>query len=222
MYRKIYIFGGDTIKVFKLFANGPSAKQFKSVIVVFLKPLLLILRSKHGSICCPSKPKQKQAFLSPCKVSARVLQNIIMNASTAACHRGGWDNTELMHTADPCLLGNVYTWISDSPVGSLETSVILFVLSQAMVETVNNLLQPQASNAWRDLTTSDQLRAATMLLDTVEQSAFVLADNLLKTDIVRENTDNIRKWPLLYRRAREPCIAKEGKDKSIYGGLDSK
>ncbi|XP_004395007.1 PREDICTED: latrophilin-3 isoform X3 [Odobenus rosmarus divergens] len=63
---------------------------------------------------------------------------------------------------------------------------------QAMVETVNNLLQPQASNAWRDLTTSDQLRAATMLLDTVEESAFVLADNLLKTDIVRENTDNIQ------------------------------
>ncbi|XP_075459571.1 adhesion G protein-coupled receptor L3 isoform X5 [Ascaphus truei] len=65
-------------------------------------------------------------------------------------------------------------------------------LNKAMVETVNNLLQPQALNAWRDLTTSDQLRAATMLLDTVEEGAFVLADNLLKTDIVRENTDNIQ------------------------------
>ncbi|XP_050804146.1 adhesion G protein-coupled receptor L3 isoform X15 [Gopherus flavomarginatus] len=63
---------------------------------------------------------------------------------------------------------------------------------QAMVETVNNLLQPQALNAWRDLTASDQLRAATMLLDTVEESAFVLADNLLKSDVVRENTDNIQ------------------------------
>ncbi|GCB79883.1 hypothetical protein scyTo_0016057, partial [Scyliorhinus torazame] len=62
---------------------------------------------------------------------------------------------------------------------------------QAMVETVNNLLQPQALEAWKDLMTSDQLRAATMLLDTVEQGAFVLADNLLKTDIVRENTENI-------------------------------
>lgn len=82
-----------------------------------------------------------------------------------------------------------------------------------MVETVNNLLQPQASNAWRDLTTSDQLRAATMLLDTVEESAFVLADNLLKTDIVRENTDNIRKWPLLYRRARDLWTAEERKEK---------
>ncbi|XP_040178482.1 adhesion G protein-coupled receptor L3 isoform X5 [Rana temporaria] len=63
---------------------------------------------------------------------------------------------------------------------------------QAMVETVNNLLQPQAQNAWQDLTAKDQLRAATMLLDTVEEGAFVLADNLLKTDIVRENTDNIQ------------------------------
>ncbi|KAM4564834.1 adhesion G protein-coupled receptor L3 isoform 4-T6 [Fundulus diaphanus] len=63
---------------------------------------------------------------------------------------------------------------------------------QAMVETVNNLLQPQAQAAWRELSTSEQLRAATMLLDTVEQGAFVLADNLLKTDIVQENTDNIQ------------------------------
>ncbi|XP_078287522.1 adhesion G protein-coupled receptor L3-like isoform X9 [Rhinoraja longicauda] len=62
---------------------------------------------------------------------------------------------------------------------------------QAMVETVNNLLQPQALDAWKDLMTNDQLRAATMLLDTVEQGAFVLADNLLKTDVVRENTENI-------------------------------
>uniref|UniRef100_A0A674D3U0 Adhesion G protein-coupled receptor L3 n=1 Tax=Salmo trutta TaxID=8032 RepID=A0A674D3U0_SALTR len=63
---------------------------------------------------------------------------------------------------------------------------------QAMVETVNNLLQPQAQSAWRDLSTREQLRAATMLLDTVEQGAFILADNLLKTDIVQENTNNIQ------------------------------
>lgn len=63
---------------------------------------------------------------------------------------------------------------------------------QAMVATVNNLLQPQAQAAWKELSTAEQLRAATMLLDTVEQGAFVLADNLLKTDIVQENTDNIR------------------------------
>uniref|UniRef100_A0A8C7ZW71 Adhesion G protein-coupled receptor L3 n=1 Tax=Oryzias sinensis TaxID=183150 RepID=A0A8C7ZW71_9TELE len=65
-------------------------------------------------------------------------------------------------------------------------------LNKAMVETVNNLLQPQARAAWRELSMSDQLRAATTLLDTVEQGAFVLADNLLKTDIVQENTENIK------------------------------
>uniref|UniRef100_A0A8C6UQ99 Adhesion G protein-coupled receptor L3 n=1 Tax=Neogobius melanostomus TaxID=47308 RepID=A0A8C6UQ99_9GOBI len=63
---------------------------------------------------------------------------------------------------------------------------------QAMVETVNNLLQPPAQAAWRELSTGDQLKAATTLLDTVEQGAFVLADNLLKTDIVQETTDNIK------------------------------
>nr|XP_055027755.1 adhesion G protein-coupled receptor L3-like isoform X17 [Misgurnus anguillicaudatus] len=65
-------------------------------------------------------------------------------------------------------------------------------LNKAMVETVNNLLQPQARAAWKELSTGEQLRAATMLLDTVEQGAFVLADNLLKTDVVQENTENIQ------------------------------
>uniref|UniRef100_A0AAY5EH51 Adhesion G protein-coupled receptor L3 n=1 Tax=Electrophorus electricus TaxID=8005 RepID=A0AAY5EH51_ELEEL len=63
---------------------------------------------------------------------------------------------------------------------------------QAMVETVNNLLQPEAHAAWAELSSGEQLRAATMLLDTVEQGAFVLADNLLKTDVVQENTNNIQ------------------------------
>lgn len=61
-----------------------------------------------------------------------------------------------------------------------------------MVETVNNLLQPRAQLAWRGLPTSEQLHSATLLLDTVETGAFMLADNLLKTDIVQETTDNIR------------------------------
>ncbi|XP_073763791.1 adhesion G protein-coupled receptor L3-like isoform X40 [Danio rerio] len=65
-------------------------------------------------------------------------------------------------------------------------------LNKAMVETVNNLLQPQARAAWMELSSGEQLRAATILLDTVEQGAFVLADNLLKTDVVQENTENIQ------------------------------
>ncbi|XP_077462282.1 adhesion G protein-coupled receptor L3 isoform X7 [Stigmatopora argus] len=64
--------------------------------------------------------------------------------------------------------------------------------TQAMVETVNNLLQPRAQAAWRELSTGEQLHSATMLLDTVETGAFMLADNLLKTDTVQETTDNIQ------------------------------
>uniref|UniRef100_A0A8C2BVU1 Adhesion G protein-coupled receptor L3 n=1 Tax=Cyprinus carpio TaxID=7962 RepID=A0A8C2BVU1_CYPCA len=85
----------------------------------------------------------------------------------------------------------------DSAARSLNKVLMLrFLVSlfwvQAMVETVNNLLQPQARTAWMELSSGDQLRAATMLLDTVEQGAFVLADNLLKTDVVQENTENIQ------------------------------
>lgn len=67
-----------------------------------------------------------------------------------------------------------------------------------MVETVNNLLQPRAQLAWRGLPTSEQLHSATLLLDTVETGAFMLADNLLKTDIVQETTDNIREYTLCF------------------------
>lgn len=68
------------------------------------------------------------------------------------------------------------------------------------METVNNLLQPRAQLAWRGLSTSEQLHSATLLLDTVETGAFMLADNLLKTDIVQETTDNIREYSLCFYR----------------------
>lgn len=61
---------------------------------------------------------------------------------------------------------------------------------------MNNLLQPRAQLAWRGLSTSEQLHSATLLLDTVETGAFMLADNLLKTDVVQETTDNIRESAL--------------------------
>lgn len=75
-----------------------------------------------------------------------------------------------------------------------------------MVETVNNLLQPRAQLAWRGLPTGEQLHSATLLLDTVETGAFMLADNLLKTDIVQETTDNIREYPLCFHPS--PSLAR--------------
>ncbi len=71
---------------------------------------------------------------------------------------------------------------------------LFFSVLQAMVETVNNLLQVRSQVAWRELSVAEQLRCATMLLDTVETGAFMLADNLLKTDTIQESTDNIREF----------------------------
>lgn len=73
-----------------------------------------------------------------------------------------------------------------------------------MVETVNNLLQPGAHAAWRELPTSEQLHSATLLLDTVETGAFMLADNLLKTDTVQETTENIREYFFFFVLSRPP------------------
>lgn len=82
-------------------------------------------------------------------------------------------------------------------IGFLHVTSVFLLLPQAMVETVNNLLQPRAQAAWRELPTSEQLHSATLLLDTVEIGAFMLADNLLKTDTVQETTDNIREYIFL-------------------------
>lgn len=86
-----------------------------------------------------------------------------------------------------------YSGVSVSFLSVTPVSLLL-LLPQAMVETVNNLLHPRAQTAWRELSTGEQLHSATMLLDTVETGAFMLADNLLKTDTVQEVTDYIREY----------------------------
>uniref|UniRef100_A0A4W4ELR8 Adhesion G protein-coupled receptor L3.1 n=1 Tax=Electrophorus electricus TaxID=8005 RepID=A0A4W4ELR8_ELEEL len=65
-------------------------------------------------------------------------------------------------------------------------------LNKAMVETVSNLLQGRSQVAWRALSPAEQLRCATLLLDTVEAASFMLADNLLKTDTIQESAENIQ------------------------------
>lgn len=97
-------------------------------------------------------------------------------------------------------------------LGFFRVTSVLLLLPQAMVETVNNLLQPRAQAAWRELPTSEQLHSATLLLDTVETGAFMLADNLLKTDTVQETTDNIREYIFFFsaplpvlRTQLDPC-----------------
>lgn len=47
-----------------------------------------------------------------------------------------------------------------------------------MVQTVDNLLGPEALMSWADMSSADQSRSASLLLDAVEKGAFLLANNL--------------------------------------------
>ncbi|XP_076976618.1 adhesion G protein-coupled receptor L2 isoform X7 [Tamandua tetradactyla] len=62
---------------------------------------------------------------------------------------------------------------------------------KAIVDTVDNLLRPEALESWKHMNSSEQAHTATMLLDTLEEGAFVLADNLLEPTRVSMPTDNI-------------------------------
>ncbi|KAJ0058705.1 hypothetical protein NL108_000400, partial [Boleophthalmus pectinirostris] len=62
---------------------------------------------------------------------------------------------------------------------------------KAIVDTVDNLLRPEALKSWRDMNATEQTHAATMLLDTLEEGAFVLADNLMEPAIVKVPAENI-------------------------------
>uniref|UniRef100_A0A8C4HZ44 Adhesion G protein-coupled receptor L2a n=1 Tax=Dicentrarchus labrax TaxID=13489 RepID=A0A8C4HZ44_DICLA len=63
--------------------------------------------------------------------------------------------------------------------------------NKAIVDTVDNLLRQEALNSWKDMNSTEQTHAATMLLDTLEEGAFVLADNLMEPAIVKVPADNI-------------------------------
>ncbi|XP_072853963.2 adhesion G protein-coupled receptor L2 isoform X10 [Pogona vitticeps] len=63
--------------------------------------------------------------------------------------------------------------------------------NKAIVDTVDNLLRSEALESWKDMNSSEQAHAATMLLDTLEEGAFVLADNLLEPTRVAMPTDHI-------------------------------
>ncbi|XP_031756730.1 adhesion G protein-coupled receptor L2 isoform X24 [Xenopus tropicalis] len=63
--------------------------------------------------------------------------------------------------------------------------------NKAIVDTVDNLLRFDALQSWRDMNSSEQAHAATMLLDTLEEGAFVLADNLAEPTRVSMPTENI-------------------------------
>uniref|UniRef100_A0A3B4URD2 Adhesion G protein-coupled receptor L1 n=1 Tax=Seriola dumerili TaxID=41447 RepID=A0A3B4URD2_SERDU len=49
---------------------------------------------------------------------------------------------------------------------------------QAVVQTVDNLLRPEALGSWQDMNSTEQAHTATMLLDVLEKGAFLLANNM--------------------------------------------
>ncbi|KAM9719209.1 adhesion G protein-coupled receptor L2b.1 isoform 4-T6 [Menidia menidia] len=63
--------------------------------------------------------------------------------------------------------------------------------NKAIVDTVDNLLRPEALKSWKDMNFTEQTHAATMLLDTLEEGAFVLAENLIEPAIVKVPAENI-------------------------------
>ncbi|XP_076149703.1 adhesion G protein-coupled receptor L2b.1 isoform X2 [Alosa pseudoharengus] len=63
--------------------------------------------------------------------------------------------------------------------------------NKAIVDTVDNLLRPEALKSWEDMNSTEQTHTATMLLDTLEEGAFVLADNLMEPAVVKVPAENI-------------------------------
>uniref|UniRef100_H2LQX9 Adhesion G protein-coupled receptor L1 n=1 Tax=Oryzias latipes TaxID=8090 RepID=H2LQX9_ORYLA len=53
---------------------------------------------------------------------------------------------------------------------------------QAVVQTVDNLLRPEAKQSWQDMNSTEQAHTATMLLDVLEKGAFLLANNMYGND----------------------------------------
>ena len=65
------------------------------------------------------------------------------------------------------------------------------------MDTVDNLLRPEALRSWADMNSTEQTHSATMLLDTLEEGAFVLADNLMEPTVVKVPAESISKSPSL-------------------------
>lgn len=67
-------------------------------------------------------------------------------------------------------------------IRELKTSLFLkcfcFFMPQAVVQTVDNLLRPEALDSWQDMNSTEQAHTATMLLDVLEKGAFLLANNM--------------------------------------------
>uniref|UniRef100_A0A669CB56 Adhesion G protein-coupled receptor L1 n=1 Tax=Oreochromis niloticus TaxID=8128 RepID=A0A669CB56_ORENI len=63
---------------------------------------------------------------------------------------------------------------------------------QAVVQTVDNLLRPEALESWQDMNSTEQSHTATMLLDVLEKGAFLLANNMYGKNFTDRETNNLQ------------------------------
>lgn len=103
---------------------------------------------------------------------------------------------------------------------------------QAVVETVDNLLRPEALESWKDMNTTEQVHTATMLLDVLEEGAFLLADNVREPARFLAAKQNVGEWhrthgnnwatytlPHWDRTSRRmPCARSAGGDRPEHRG----
>ncbi|KAG7282886.1 hypothetical protein CRUP_020724 [Coryphaenoides rupestris] len=135
------------------------------------QPLMGVGAQPPIYVCCPLGPgTPKGPDLSNC-TSHWVNQVAQKNAANLA-------NELAKHTKGPIFAGDV-------------SSSVRLMEQLAIVDTVDNLLRPEALKSWQDMNSTEQTHAATMLLDTLEEGAFVLADNLMEPAFVKVPADNI-------------------------------
>ena len=67
----------------------------------------------------------------------------------------------------------------------------LIFIFQAIVKTGSNMLSKDKVKSWRDLPQEEQAKVATSLVDTVEFSAFKLAENIEEPEVVTKVDINI-------------------------------
>lgn len=91
----------------------------------------------------------------------------------------------------------------------------MFPRIQAIVDTVDNLLRLEALKSWEDMNSTEQTHAATMLLDTLEEGAFVLADNLIEPAVVKVPADNISMFIFFSLPSLPVTHKKEKRDRHV-------
>lgn len=83
------------------------------------------------------------------------------------------------------------------------------------METVDNLLRPEALESWKDMNATEQVHTATMLLDILEEGAFLLADNVKEPARFVTAKNNVGKHQSVCFILKK-SIGKKGTSQSVW------